>query len=420
MSAPPTPLHASHYHVTSFCSSDFCQVIGDVWHHAHEWIRANLREIVRVYASIVGEGVDIAGYFGGLPPVCFDNAESTETQPAGWKQVVGDPPLTKAEMRSGKTPPCEEWLGTMYHAFPQTQMTHDTSWARDPYGMQYLMLMSDGDLGMLGGLGRALGAGKAFLDPSLIKRSINACGFHKPRAMEKNINLKLNALKACLKRDASKKRAVLRQDDTYQTLFGNLVDECLQTDCPTIGRAAWALVLQKCDVYELHGLRDHLERYHNPETGRQGVWGRWNHIQQKATMPVNENLVTALTTVGDVTRGTASTANGIEGSMNKWLASYTKMSLAYGPLITTAQTCMTNLGYKLSVVGFSVVPDQQGLCTIIQHSKKSGRQGAPQTGTYVRTTRSSSSTYFQDCRCCLTFVAANTQVGITKSDFRLV
>jgi hypothetical protein len=333
-----------------------------------------MAEIVFVYKSLRGEEVDIAPYFGGLPPECFENAEAKELQAGGWMEVVGEPP-------NKDDPPRVEGLGTMYHAFPQTEMQHDTSWARNPFEIQYLMLMSDGDLGMLGGLGRALGAGKAFLDLALILRSINGCGFHKPRSMEINVNAKLNQLKGYRSRQCRKDH-ILLEKDSYQSLFGNLVDECLQTDCPVVGRAAWALVLLKCDVYELHGLRDHLERYHNPCTGRQGVWGRWNHIQQMAhALGFAEDNDTP-TTVWDVTRGSASTANGIEGLMNKWLSMYTRVSLAYGPLTTHAQNCMTNLSYKLTEIEFSLVPDQQGECLYTAHSKKSGRPGVQETGMF--------------------------------------
>ena len=328
-----------------------------------------------VYGNDPGEELDIAPYFGGLPPVCFENAEATELQPGGWKEVVGAPP-------NKENPPRVEGLGEMHHAFPETRMTVDTSWARNPYEIQYLMLMSDGDLGMLGGLGRALGAGKAFFDLALILRSINGCGFHKPRSMEININAKLNQLKGYRTNVRAKKDHILRDKDNFQTLFASLVDECLQTDCPVVGRATWNLVLLKCDVYELHGLREHFERYHNPCTGRQGVWGRWNHIQQLATACLNASSVESPTTIWDVTRGTASTANGIEGRMNKWISLYTRMSLAFGPLTTYAQNGMTNLSCNLSEVEFSVVPDQQGECKYTVHSKKSGRPGVQETGSY--------------------------------------
>jgi hypothetical protein len=51
-----------------------------------------MAEIVFVYKTLRGEEVDIAPYFGGLPPECFENAEANELQAGGWKEVVGDPP----------------------------------------------------------------------------------------------------------------------------------------------------------------------------------------------------------------------------------------------------------------------------------------------------------------------------------------
>jgi hypothetical protein len=378
-----------------------------VWQNAHEWVRSHLRLILDVYASVPGEGIDIAPYFGGLPPECFEDADAVELQPGGWKQQV-------------------DGLGEMHHAFPQTRMTTDDSWARDPFDVQYLMFMSDGDLGMLGGMGKALGYGRAFLTVLEITRMINACGFHKPRSIETNISKKLAALKGRPAGGASNIRTFLEEHDTYQGLFGNLVDECMQTDCPVIGRAVWALVLLKCAVYRLDNLANHFERYHNPTTGRQGVWGRWNHVQDKplvtrdegpgmsllcGSSPHNEDSLTCQPcatpqscpvtsgpcatplgcpmtrtprphTIHDVTRGDASSSNGIEALMNKHLSKGTNMSLPYGVLITRAQLILTELSENLSSLQFSLVPDQQGECKLTAHNKKSGRIGCEYTGKF--------------------------------------
>ena len=367
-----------------------------MWHHAHEWVRANLREIVRVYLDCPGEGVDICPYFGGLPEECFADDASEIIAGSLWSEHVPTPSTgsCRSEM--------QEPLGDMIHAFPRTRMLKHMSWMRDPFDKQYLMLMSDGDLAMLGGLAKGLAEGQAFRAFATIKHFINGCGFHKPRSMELNLNARLNRLKVVLRVGSNGVRQLLEENDTFQRLFGALVEECIQTDCPVLGAAAWAIILRKCEVYGLTGLGEHFERYHNPRTGRQGVWGRWNHVQEEAQPHPPDNQSPGATTcvpcessssvesppfrplhtIHQVTRGTAGTSNPLEGNMNKKLKIGAGMSLPYGVLTTMAQHVMTALSEDMAALEFSVVPDQQGECTRSFHPKQSGPWNTQKTGTW--------------------------------------
>jgi hypothetical protein len=347
-----------------------------------------LQEIVDVYAAVLGQGVDIGNNFGGLPAECFQNAESEILEGGGWVETVLEPEnvvkkklklLKKSAAKVGSKKRSEDVdpgvFGLMHHAFPRTKMKSDTSWARNRLEKQYLLFISDGDLGMLNGVGRGMGGGLAFDNRSGMASWINGCGFHKPAAMERNATV----------------RRYLQDIGSFDHVFGSLVEECIHTDCPEIGRTIWRLVLLKCDLYGLPGLREHFERYHNPVTGRQGVWGRWNHVQEEGlaelqcgecahpAVPTTEHPM-GKHTVHDVTRGTAGTSNPLEGRMNKALGVGLNQSWAYGTLVTKAQHVLTNLGKDMANLGFSLVPDHQGECVRTSHTKKSGRKNSQKTG----------------------------------------
>jgi hypothetical protein len=269
-------------------------------------------------------------------------------------------------------------LGSMVHAFPKIRFDKNISFKRVLAEPQYMMWMSDGDLGMLLGLRAGMGEGESAINRSGIDTCINGCAFHKLGALRKLCNASIKS--ACHQYKTVKgvgytkgASLILEGNPNYDTLFGGLVDEAINTDDEQIGLVAWNLFLRKARLLGMDSFAAHMTRYHHPQTGRQGVWGRWNMLQEQAGEPEDFSR--------SVAYGNASTSNGCEGLINKCLKLETKTSLAYGTLIARAQNACSNLGKNLTEVGFSVISDQQGECLAKKHNKLSGRQGTEKTGT---------------------------------------
>jgi hypothetical protein len=132
------------------------------------------------------------------------------------------------------------------------------------------------------------------------------------------------------------------------------------------------------------GMQDfsvHLDRYHNPRTGRQGVWGRWNMVQEQALHPDGSEPDPDIV---HVTRGHASTSNGCEGRVNKRIKEGTGQALPLLALVTKAQRIMTNLDQDMTGIRYSLVADQQGECKKTKHPKQAGAKGAQTTGKHSR------------------------------------
>jgi hypothetical protein len=353
-----------------------------VWHHAHEWVRAHLQEILDVYAT--RDKIYLDKYLGGLPPCCFDDPEHVVVAEAGWTQRFPPVPNPDAPKRK-KQPP---WLGDMIHAFPRYSFTRP-SWARTLTEPQYVTLMSDGDLGMLPGMRRGMGNGLMAINRSGIDTWVNLCGYHLPvnlkRVSEKFLANALHDRRNGVLAFMVPAASVLDGPHSYFGLFGQLLDECMQTDCKAWGLLAWSLFRRKAELMGMTEYSEHAERYHHPMTGRQGTWARWNMLQEPA---LRAAFTAALVIVGteNVSKGGASTANGIEGRMNKWLSTGTRTSLPYGPLTTKGAFIMSNLNKELTGIRFSVVPDQQGECARTFHRKQSGAPGVQKTGNVLHLT----------------------------------
>ena len=135
-------------------------------------------------------------------------------------------------------------------------------------------------------------------------------------------------------------------------------------------------VLVKCRLLGLETCAVKLEFYHNPEHGRQGVWGRWNQLQEQA-LPVKAGMKEV---PPQVMRGTCNSANPIEAQVNKKLKEGTGASCPYGALTTKAQNILTDQCRDMAAeTGFSVVADQLGQDTQSHHYKSSGKFGSEVT-----------------------------------------
>lgn len=161
-------------------------------------------------------------------------------------------------------------------------------------------------------------------------------------------------------------------------LFGVYMNECMNTDIAAVGRAAWTVVKLKLEMIGMEVFADKLEYYHHPETGKQGVWGRWNHLQEQGVM-------NASCAFGDntpcVMYGTRNDSNALESNVNKKLKVGTGMSLPYGALCNYSNNIMTSMCRNMApMFGFSVVPDQLGEDRQTHHFKRSGSHGAETTG----------------------------------------
>jgi hypothetical protein len=148
----------------------------------------------------------------------------------------------------------------------------------------------------------------------------------------------------------------------------------MNTDNRGIGEAAWWVFKLKLQLMGMSECAIKLDLYHHPTVGKQGVWGRWNQLQEQALFDVSGKQ-------SIVMRGTCNTSNPIEANMNKKLKNGCGMSLPYMALSTYAQNTMTNLCKNMAPkFGFSVVGDQLGLDRSTHHFKVSGSFGAECTG----------------------------------------
>jgi hypothetical protein len=308
-------------------------------------------------------------YLGGLPECCFAKNEFEVKKETMWSETY------------------KQLDGSVIHAFPRCHVL-DVSWARDLTDRQYVLLMSDGDLAMLTSMCRGMGGGNMTIcrGERYDRRNwINGCAFHKFKTIKgvvgKLIQAALSVQRAQQNVPNSTKGTsmLINKDSTYDNTFARLIDTCMQTDDAKVGKAAWQMVLRKARLYfDSNDAATKLERYHNPVSGRQGVWGRWNMLQEGA-MCAGETVYDAIPHHA-VAYGASSTSNAIEGRFNKEIKNGTRMSMAYAPLITKAGKVMTNLGKDLTGVQFSIIEDQLGSCAKTRHDKMSGPIGTQQTG----------------------------------------
>ena len=215
---------------------------------------------------------------------------------------------------------------------------------------------------------------------------VNGCAFHKGKTLKDMTNRFVAAARACRKSGApgfaKATSALLDGHLNYHALFGNLIDQCMQHDDPDVGLLLWDLVLQKARMIGMVDCADHINKYHHPVHGRQGVWGRWNHYQEGS---LEEKLAYTgpLPYRGEIVYGSSSTSNALEGRMNKLMKSATKNSLSYGALSTRAQRVLTTLSRTMTEVVFSLIGDQLGESVSNLSRKQSGWKQVQKTGTTI-------------------------------------
>jgi hypothetical protein len=262
-------------------------------------------------------------------------------------------------------------------------------------------------------LRRGMGNGNVALNRSGTDQPIYGCGFHKGKSIEPMINRYLKRAVTDRKRGNTPKSTVggltlLDGKATFYPLFNRLYDHCIQHDDPYVGLALWNVLIMKLELMRMEDCAAHLQRYHHPVSGRQGIWGRWNNTQEGYLVDddlyddqndsdgqSDDTLIyTELDVNSDhpapvrrfctptmwIVRGGPSTSNGIEARINKLMKMATGTSLRYGPLTTKAQNMLTSLSKDLTGIQFSLVADQQGECVKSQHRKRSGAKTVQQTG----------------------------------------
>jgi hypothetical protein len=341
--------------------------------------------IVDYYMTV--EGINLAEY-AGLTEECFHKAEGDIAGVAPWSEKVGE-------------------LGTMHHAFPETKMV-DTSWKRDKKDKQYVQFVSDGDLNMLPDLISGMGGGHVRDNREGGETAIIMCSFHKVvrlhdfidaylAAARYEVNLqqrhyevngmspqkglntqrvrRLTAKGKCVQPGHHGGTNLLLSKQNATSLFGALLNECMNVDDPGVAKAAWYLFTLKCKLMGLHKLVGKINYYHHPVTGKQGMWGRSNQAQEQAIYNVCRTIIL---------HGIRLDSNCIEANMNKKLKLGTGKSLPYGALVTAAQLTMTNLDRNSAArLGFSVVGDQLGQCDESVKNKACCAYGADTTGKYI-------------------------------------
>jgi hypothetical protein len=295
--------------------------------------------------------IDLGKYLGGLPDCCFQDSEHVQEEDGSWSQIF-------------------DGLGNMVHAFPKIRMAKP-SWSRTLEEPQYVVYVSDGDIAMCTGLRKGMGCGQAAINRSGVPQPIVGCGFHKLQTVSRMCDRWLTQAIADRKRGDSQYHksgsALLDGRRHFHQIYYQLFDECIQHDDRLVGIHSWELLLRKARLIGMDTFAVHLNRFHNPVTGRQGTWGRWNNVQEG-------HAVEGQVGFDDVTvvYGSSSTSNGLEGRINKRLKIATGTTMSYGPLTTRAQICLTSLSRDLEEIRYSSVGDQQGECGLTFHPKQSG------------------------------------------------
>ena len=181
-----------------------------------------------------------------------------------------------------------------------------------------------------------------------------------------------------------------------------------------VGRAAWYVFMMKAKLVGLESCTDKLQKFHDPEFGLQGVWGRWMHRQEQEVLEDVENEGDQ---TWEVMYGTCNTSNPIEARINKSIKIGTGTSLPYGALSTKAQNVMTTITRDMApVFGFSLVGDHIGQNKGTHHFKKSGSFGAEKTGLFIDNDMYNS--LFNHAFIVATLILVLLKIACTKNDSR--
>ena len=345
------------------------KVVGRSWHHAHEWVRLNLRLIVERYQA--REMINIVKEMG-IGTECFEGCQGEVAEPAMWTHIY-------------------DGLGACTFAFPRVQMS-DPSFKRDLSGRNHLCCTSDGDHNMWNHLSEGLGEGNARDNRSGTKQHIDSCAFHKLANIESRFE---NDIKDAQRlRESSGPIAFDRKNPggfvletvrrpSYHSLFGGLLDEVMQHDLLSVAHACWALAMRKGRLIGMAAAVKQWDRLYHPSSGQQGVWGRANRTYEVAENDVQHDHVLACSSSGTKrmqNKGDSTSANPLEARVNKRVAQRIGTSLPMGRLSRELAGVFKNLSRdSIGTNGFSLVPDFTGRCSSTTSGVKTGRPGKEAT-----------------------------------------
>ena len=357
------------------------KAVGSVWHHAHEWVRHHMGFIIEVLAR-ASPPYDIRRELG-LPLLqCCDDEED--------KGMVCQEAMWEEEFPG---------VGMMCHAVPQVKFKAP-SFKRDLEDRNYLTGVTDGDQSMWTGTLAGMGDGLALQNRSGVLQANDACSFHKGKSIKLIFLRILKDAKLLRSQDETKwdrehgmgylfntgkgdTRTAI--DRVFQAECGDLLDGCMQHDCLPVVQCLWDHLRAKSALMGVSKAEfDRLSKNHHPVTGNKGHHGRATQTHELA---LYANAVRSVieTEVNGVRygqeKGKVSSANNLEGRINKSLKKLLKSSMRmedFFPVVVAAFSGLTaQYAQKLQ---FSILPDFFGLCASTTHGALSGRVGNEATG----------------------------------------
>ena len=335
------------------------KVVGWAWHHAHEWVRANLRAVVSMIKA--KQGVDLEARFG-LTSECFEDSVPAQIANSLWTEEFAT-------------------LGTAYHAFPQLKFAVP-SFARDLADRHYLFATTDGDLKMWRHLCEGLGDGDVMRQRGGGQKDIDGCSCHKLAALKKMINLSTRILKTLRAANTTKwdkehsaGHLLGRKCDMFHRYFGDLTDDVMQHDVFEVGLVMWGLCLELAVLMGADA--DKWDEYYHPVTGANGTWGRMMRTYEAAEgVEVDDHPLARIVdgTVRIPMKGTVPSANGLEANINGKTASDLECSTAFKHLMTKLGATWNNVSRDcIGQAGFSVLQDFYGKNKGTTHRFETGR-----------------------------------------------
>ena len=343
------------------------KVVGWAWHHAHEWMRANMRTVVSIIKA--EQSVDLTARFG-LTTECFDDSPSVQLEGGLWTEEFAT-------------------LGTAHHAFPRIKFTIP-SFARALNDRHYLFATTDGDLQMWRHLCEGLGDGEVMRQRGGDEKDIDGCSYHKLASLKKMINHSTRVLKILRNKNPqlwdrthSAGHLLEKQCDMFHRYFGDFTDDVMQHDVFAVGLTMWGLTLELATLMGADAKK--WNKYYHPETGDNGTWGRMMRTYEAAEgVQVTDHPLARIVsgTVRIPMKGTVPSANGLEANINSKTASDLECSTAFKHLMTKLGGTWNNVSRNcIGQAGYSVLPDFFGRNKGTTHTLETGR------GKKAKTTR---------------------------------
>lgn len=354
------------------------QVVGSIWHNAHEWLRAHLVGITEALLAM-RIPFDLRLELG-LTEGCYAPTDFRVTRGSNWEEPFGS-------------------LGKATHAFPQC-VHAEVSFARDLAQRSLFGGVADGDNAMFPGVANGMGGGTARINRAKREVTSDACSFHKGKAIESMLVTCIQKTKIlrtnCGKVKWDKKHPLgyllePKASRVYQKEFADFLDDVMQHDALPVTQGCWLFVKRKARSMGMPSTDiAHINTHHHPETGRQGHHGRSTQRHEKAedcsTPPHPLDTFVNGVRYG-LEKGVPSSANNVESRINKRMkrrAGYARRMVELLPVIVEVASEVTNecAGYHQ----YSVLPDYLGECRSTSNYKAAtaGRAGKATTGRNFR------------------------------------